>query len=234
MPENAIELLPAITLGLAAGGAHVFAGPDHLAAIAPLAVGARRRQWLSGLAWGLGHSVGVGVLAIITWVARQSLPLEVIGAVGEWAVGVLLLVLGLWGWRRLIARRVHVHVHEHDGVEHAHIHVHSGPIESGHTHDPHEAHTHSALGIGTLHGLAGAAHLLAILPAVGLDSNAAAAAYLVCFCIGSVAAMSVFSWILGTMAGRLEQRGVGADRWLAGGSCTAAIGIGVWWLIANA
>ena len=34
--------------GLSAGGLHVLAGPDHLAAVAPLAADSSRRRWLAG------------------------------------------------------------------------------------------------------------------------------------------------------------------------------------------
>jgi hypothetical protein len=45
--------------GLTLGAVQVWMGPDHLAAIAPLAVRRARRAWLPGARWGLGHSAGV-------------------------------------------------------------------------------------------------------------------------------------------------------------------------------
>jgi len=48
-------MLAATLAGLAAGLIHVLSGPDHLAAVAPLA-GGRGRAWRAGFLWGLGHS----------------------------------------------------------------------------------------------------------------------------------------------------------------------------------
>jgi len=55
----------AILTGLLAGGVHVLSGPDHLAAVAPLAV-QDRSAWRSGLRWGLGHSSGVLLVGVLS------------------------------------------------------------------------------------------------------------------------------------------------------------------------
>src|SRR5207248_11148790 len=47
-------LLLAALSGLAAGAVHVFSGPDHLAAIAPLSLNRSGRGWVSGARWALG------------------------------------------------------------------------------------------------------------------------------------------------------------------------------------
>ena len=46
-------MLTAVT-GALAGLFHVLAGPDHLAAVGPLALDGRRRGWLAGWTWGSG------------------------------------------------------------------------------------------------------------------------------------------------------------------------------------
>ena len=59
--------------GLAAGLLHVFSGPDHLAAVAPLAADERSRpQWRAGLQWGLGHTVGVLLIAGLLLLASRA------------------------------------------------------------------------------------------------------------------------------------------------------------------
>ena len=55
----------AVLAGLAAGLVHVLSGPDHLAAVAPLAADADRSQWRAGLQWGLGHTAGVMVIGLL-------------------------------------------------------------------------------------------------------------------------------------------------------------------------
>src|ERR1039458_1913039 len=55
----------AVLTGLLAGLIHVWTGPDHLTAIAPLAVRRPERAWIPGARWGLGHSAGVAVVGLL-------------------------------------------------------------------------------------------------------------------------------------------------------------------------
>lgn len=224
--------LIAIT-GLLAGGAHVFAGPDHLAAVAPLAVVQRRRTWLLGLLWGAGHSGGVWLLAALALIFRAALPIDVISHWSERLVGVVLILVGLWGLRSLLKTRVHAHVHRHDEAEseHAHIHVHATGIDERHPHT-HE-HTHSAVGVGILHGLAGTSHLLGVLPAIAFAKLLESVSYVIGFGIGSMLGMTLFTWGLGTLASAFERRGTRIYRTLAGASCAAAVLLGAGWLWMN-
>ncbi len=56
-------MLPALS-GFFAGIAHVASGPDHLAAVAPLAIGKRRSLSAAaiGASWGLGHRLWVALV----------------------------------------------------------------------------------------------------------------------------------------------------------------------------
>src|SRR5687768_2979900 len=86
--------------GLAAGLLHVFSGPDHLAAVAPLAADTERGQWKTGLQWGVGHTAGVLLIAVLLLLVRDQLPLEWISANSERLVGVALILVGAWGvWK---------------------------------------------------------------------------------------------------------------------------------------
>ena len=67
-------MLTAITGALVSGLAHVLSGPDHLAAVAPLAAEDRERGWLAGWTWGIGHASGVAVVAVLAVVLRDLLP----------------------------------------------------------------------------------------------------------------------------------------------------------------
>ncbi len=222
-------LLPIYT-GLIAGAGHVFAGPDHLAAVAPLAVDRRNKTWRIGLSWGAGHSAGVWVLALLALAFRETLPIDLLSAWGERLVGLVLIGIGLIGMRRLIATRIHSHIHEHDGLRHAHIHVHARA--AGEDHAIEHGHAHSALGIGLLHGLAGTAHLLGVLPALLLPSRLAAILYVIAFGAGSIVAMTAFSWILGKLVYHLRPWGDRAYRLLLGSCCTAAVLLGIYWCYA--
>src|SRR5262245_25180275 len=124
-PIRYTHSMTAFIPGLLAGLIHVFSGPDHLAALGPLAVRRRRAAWSLGLRWGLGHSLGVAVVGVAALFLRRFLDLEHLRFWSERAVGVSLIAIGLWGCRSLLRDRVHAHPHRHaDGAEHVHFHVH--------------------------------------------------------------------------------------------------------------
>lgn len=223
-------VLTALT-GLLAGSGHVLSGPDHLAAVAPLAADQRARTWRVGLLWGIGHSGGVWILALVALLFRESLPLDWLSVWGERAVGFVLIGIGWIGLRRMIGTRIHSHLHEHGGVRHVHVHVHSSV--SGARHPVTHHHSHSALGIGVLHGLAGTAHLLGVLPALLLPTRLEAFVYVVFFGLGSIVAMTAFSWIVGLVVGRFRGLGNRAFRWLLASCFLGTLVVGVYWCYAS-
>ncbi|MEY2466309.1 MAG: hypothetical protein QOD03_830 [Verrucomicrobiota bacterium] len=176
--------------GLAAGLIHVFSGPDHLAAIAPLALRKQRGAWQVGLRWGAGHASGVVVVGILSLLLRGVLPVDLISRGSDRLVGVLLIGIGLWTLRK--ATLIHAHSHSHESETHEHIHIHGRSAAKTHTIKKH-IHTHAAFGIGTLHGLAGSAHFLAIIPSLAMPSNALAMTYLSSYGAGTVLAMMIFA-----------------------------------------
>jgi hypothetical protein len=216
--------------GLVAGLLHVLSGPDHLAAIAPLAADTSRGVWRAGFVWGLGHTGGVLLVGALALLVREVLPIEAISSASERLVGVALIAVGFWGVRRAFASRLHAHEHEHDGSRHAHVHVHAGrdahatPRPSGHH------HTHASVGFGVLHGLAGSSHVLGVLPALALPTRAAAVTYLIAYGAGSIAAMTAFSSLMGLLAGRARAGGPLLYRRLLYTCSGAAIIVGAAWL----
>ena len=217
-----------VLTGLVAGAVHVVSGPDHLTAVAPLAVHRPRRGWLPGLRWGLGHSAGVALVGLLSLWLRDLIPVDLLSSWGERLVGVMLFGIGLWALRGALKHNVHTHEHEHDGDRHVHFHTHGHK----HAHDRENAHhhTHAAFGIGTLHGLAGSSHFLGVLPALAFPTKLQAASYLLAFGIGTVVAMAAFSWGMGLMAARFKIHGPKIYRNLMGTCAVAAMGVGCFWL----
>jgi sulfite exporter TauE/SafE len=230
--------------GAVAGTSHVFAGPDHLAAIAPLAAHRRSGAWATGLMWGIGHSAGVWLVGGLALLVREAAPVDLLSEWSERLVGFVLIGIGTWGLRKALSSHVHAHTHEHDNVRHTHFHVHANAASEhvcfwrrrersetgppGHDHTPHR-HAHGALFVGVLHGLAGTSHLVGILPSLLIPSRLAAAAYIIAFGLGSIAAMTLFSWLMGWLATRLTHAQAAYRRLLIGCSA-AAIGVGVFWM----
>jgi len=217
----------AAAAGLVAGTLHVWSGPDHLAAIAPLAVRRPRQAWIPGMRWGLGHSAGVAVVGVLSLWLRNLLPLDLLSSWGERFVGVLLFAIGVWGLRK--AFKIHAHEHEHEGERHIHLHAHSRNV----SHEQAQAHqhTHAAFGIGILHGLAGSSHFLGVLPILALPTRVQALGYLLAFGAGTVLAMAGFSWMMGLMASRCAGRSTQIYRGLMGSCAVAAMLVGCFWML---
>lgn len=223
--------------GLAAGAAHVVTGIDHLAALLPLSVGRRFHALRAGVRWGLGHSGGVLVVGALALALEGSFDVEALSHRAEAVVGLVLVVIGGQAIRTALRLEVHVHPHAHEGEPHAHLHAHVGEAFAAAAHGgehPHR-HEHTAFVTGTLHGFAGTAHLLGVLPAVALPGLGPSALYLLAFAVGTILAMAAFAALVGETSARAAQdRPVAARRLLlAAGLATTAVG-GVWTALALA
>lgn len=217
-----MHVLIAPLAGLAAGVLHVLTGPDHLAAVTPLAIEQRERPWRAGLQWGLGHTGGVWLVGLLALALRGLLPVETMSGWAERSVGIALLVIGAWGLYRASARTVHSHPHDHGAGPHEHAHV----AWKRHGHRSERA----SLAMGVLHGLAGSAHFLGIVPALALPLLAGGI-YLGMFGVGAIAAMAAYAAAIGFTTSRLAERGPALVR-IAMGTCSAlAMVLGGWWLI---
>jgi len=228
------ESLPVIS-GLLAGMVHVVLGPDHLAAVAPMAIEQRKRMWLAGCLWGLGHSSSIWIVAIVALLVRESFPFEALSSWAEFLVGFMLIAIGIWGLRRVMRLHVHSHGHTHSQSNdhahtHEHTHIHTQPIQEDHDSVSH-IHKHRLLGIGALHGLAGSATLLAILPALAMPSRSAAAGYVIAFGLGSILGMGLFTLGIGHVINSTRLRSVWLTKGFLSLTSVASIGIGLFWIL---
>ncbi len=198
----------AFLAGYAAGLLHVFSGPDHLAAVAPLASDRERGQWLTGLQWGIGHFTGVLLIAALLLLVKEQLPLDAISAYSERLVGASLILIGGWGLRRAWRARVLA-------CSSAEVHTHAG----------------ASFTMGTIHGLAGSSHLFGVLPALLLPSRWSSIAYLAGFGLGAVTGMTAFSAAMGLAARRLGRRHPRSSHGLLYASSAVALVVGGVWLV---
>jgi len=193
----------AFLAGLAAGLLHVFSGPDHLAAVAPLVASGNRQQGgRTGLQWGIGHTTGVLLIACLLLLIREQLPLHAISAYSERLVGVALIVVGGWGIWRASRTGFTPHGHSHRGASFA---------------------------MGAIHGLAGSSHLFGVLPALAFSTRIESVLYLAGFGAGAVVGMSGFAAVMGMLSASLAPRR--SHSGLLYASSAAALVIGGVWLV---
>ena len=231
-----------ILAGLAAGAAHVIAGPDHLAALAPIAIDRPQRAVALGLRWGLGHGLGVIMLGGLGILAQSSLDLHLISAWSELLVGFMLILIGLWALRRASKIVIHTHPHEHSGAhddsvltpppppppplsDHIHPHVHPHGVDE-HSLKQHQGHSHAVFFVGLLHGSAGTGHLLGVIPSLAL-STTDAIVYLCAYFIAAVCSMGAFGGLLGLIS---RHRGPRVIQQLMYAVSSIVLAVGVFWV----
>ena len=209
-------MLISLLAGFSAGAIHVVGGADHLVAMAPASLRRPGAALKAGLAWGLGHSTGVLCLSAIAIVVKDLAHIEQMSSWAEFIVGMALLVVGVLAIRNSLGLYIHTHRHRH-GSEHAHEHVHLHLRgHTPHARQLHTRHPHAASSLGLLHGLAGASHLLAVIPALALPPLGAFG-YLLAYLGGSIAAMAAVVTTISIASMRVGQRLFPCLLGLAGG-----------------
>ncbi len=195
--------LSLLLLGFLIGIRHAVEA-DHIAAVASLSARTNgiKDSIRQGVAWGLGHTITLFVFGSIALLVDSIIPGPFAAAL-EFAVGVMLIILGTDVLIRLYRKRIHFHVHGHNGgVQHLHAHSHDNAAgdDVPHKHSPH-LHQHvngfprRALLVGLMHGMAGSAALI-LLTMQTVNSPMMGLAYMACFGIGSIAGMAVLSAII--------------------------------------
>ncbi|MDQ3697936.1 MAG: sulfite exporter TauE/SafE family protein [Gemmatimonadota bacterium] len=217
--------VPTLVLtAIALGALHSFA-PDHLAAVGLFVSRAPswRRALALGVRWGIGHSATIVLLgAALAWSGVQVPPH--FETAMERLVGATLVVLGAVALGR--AYRVHGHWHTHDGATHAHLHAH----HRGPSHD----HDHRALlGVGALHGFAGAGALVVLIPVTTSASPRHSLIFLAAFGLGTVLSMSLFGAAAGWLIASASRAWAVAARSAAALGGAGSVAVGLWWLMAG-
>ena len=215
-------MLPIIA-GFLAGSAHVISGPDHLAALAPIALDVPKSARSMGIRWGVGHGIGVLLLGGLGILTKETFDLNLISAWSEFMVGFILIGVGLWAFYKAKGIVIHSHPHDHSESAHEHVHIHTQTEE--HTHQTHHGHAHTAFWVGMLHGSAGGGHLLGVLPSLALDT-VDACLYLGSYFIAAVLSMAIFATVLGYISSR---QGPQALQKLMYGVSLLVLGIGGMW-----
>ncbi len=205
LPATAPGSVAAATLGLGfLFGLKHATEADHLAAISSVLTeaGGLRRALRVGTLWGAGHTISILIAGGAVLALHLTIPDSVARGL-EFAVALMIILLGASALLRALAGRpdTHRHAHEHGGAVHTHLHFH----EHEPAHPPDAAappHDHAAgsvgarpLLVGMMHGLAGSA-ALTLLVLTEIPSAALGLTYLLVFGVGSIGGMAIMSVLL--------------------------------------
>ncbi len=194
--------------GIIAGATHVMTGPDHLAAVTPLAIENKKKSWIVGMSWGIGHTIGLLMIGGLFYLFREVFPVKIISEYSEMIVGIILVIIGMWAFYKLLNKQNHKHK-ETKNIK-------------------------AAVFVGILHGFAGIYHLLIVLPALTLPTQGDAVAYLIGFALGTLAVMAFYAWSLGTVSHKASA--LNKTKFLTGFrifGASAAIIVGIIWISLN-
>ena len=190
-----IESLPLLFLGFGLGFMHAL-DADHVMAVTMLSnqKPGFRRSLFHSAHWALGHG-GVLLLAGALLFGLGIMIPEPLQAIAEASVGVLLIVLGFLCFKQFHQDKIRLSAHRHGDVVHTHWHK-----------ENQNDHAHKPVFIGALHGLAGSAPALALIPAVSSGQLSLAMTYLMLFSVGVMMSMLAFGIGFGYMQSFLADR----------------------------
>ena len=185
---------------------------DHVMAVSGLS--STRPGWRRSINfcthWAMGHGMSLLLIGSAVILFGLAIPVD-LSAFAENLVGIVLIAIGCYVIWDLLRRHAHLHFHKHDGIpKHAHWHIHDKPSQQSrrrkHHHEPHH-HGHGAVMVGMLHGTAGSAPLLALIPLSQMASPWLGILYLIVFGLGVFVAMLLFGGVLGSLYNWLSRWG---------------------------
>ncbi|MBV1882597.1 MAG: hypothetical protein KUG82_13245 [Pseudomonadales bacterium] len=167
-------LLSSLILGFFLGCIHAF-DIDHIVAVSVMSSGEKNWQRCMGYSsrWALGHGIVLLSLGILAYTMGISLPTSV-SLAAEKLIGLLLIVFG----GVLIYQIV-----QHHGIQNL---IRLRKKKQG-----------TPFAVGIIHGMAGNAPVLAMLPALSQPSLLSAVSYMLFFSIGLLTSMVLFGLCLG-------------------------------------
>ena len=212
-------------LAFGAGLVHAL-DADHVMAVTAIAskkLGMRAIVQLC-LKWSLGHGAVLLIIGGSIFIFGLNIPHQ-LSQYAEKGVAILLIAVGAWILRDLYKARAHVHFHKHAGLTN-HVHWH---VNESNDNNVEHRHEHKAVMVGVLHGFAGLAPLLAIIPMAN-QPVWLGIVYLLIFSLGVFLSMLIFGGLLGKVLERLRGYGVISMNLLRGLIGLASIGLGLAWL----
>ena len=225
MMETSVAL---ITVGFTLGLVHAL-DADHVMAVSVM--NSERPGLLRNLGycanWALGHGGVLLLSGLLLFGFGVGVP-ETVAAYAEVLVGIFLVLMGLiclWRFRR---ERLVLQEHRHGDMVHRHWQVegsdHAGEIDGD------RLRRHAPVMVGVMHGLAGSAPALALIPVVVHGELVTAMLYLILFSLGVMLAMLAFGLGFGATQQYLQQRYLWLFQAFRNLVATASILLGGFWI----
>ncbi|MBI3317616.1 MAG: hypothetical protein HYZ90_00500 [Candidatus Omnitrophica bacterium] len=211
--------------GLLFGMRHAF-DRDHVAAVThfvSLEPDPLKSAWF-GCRWAIGHAMAVLLLGSLILILRLKFD-PAFERYAEMAVGISLLILGVWRLTLLAQERSHEHRHAHPTKKHTHPH----------SHEPGSRHIHwfAPTLVGMVHGASGAVEVLVLIP-IGMMATAwLAYTYIGLFSLGCAASMSGYGYLAGRFYHRASQTGRRIYRALVILTSSSGVVLGLIWILRN-
>ena len=169
------------------------------------------------LRWAIGHGLAVTTLGSAVLIFKTAIPYD-ISAIAEHLVGTILLLLGVTAFyqasHHVMLVRHGQYTNQQDMLKQ------SKPL--------HGWHQLQSVSIGFLHGTAGSAALLALVPLTQLHTVWQGLSFLLFFSMGVLVAMTLFGSLLGTMLQAILKRSAQSIFIIRMILAVPAIGIGLW------
>jgi sulfite exporter TauE/SafE len=180
-------------VGLILGVRHAL-DADHVVAVSTIVSKNKNlfKSSLLGAAWGLGHTSTLLLVGLVVLIFKLSIPTKIALSM-EFAVGIVLVILGLSVTKEFFLDKIHLHPHEHKSS--IHLHLHSHKARPNHSHEHQMKPEHKTFIIGMIHGLAGSAALM-LLVLTTVSTLYQGILYILIFGLGSILGMVVISTII--------------------------------------
>ena len=204
---------------------------DHVMAVSGLSETSSRSRKMLGLCcrWAMGHGLTLLVVGVCVLSLRIA-NLDSLSHLGEKLVGYMLMGIGLWGLWGLFSQDQLIFTSKFfSKTDNGKLFE---EVKTVPTHyEP--KHQHGAVLVGMIHGLAGSAPLIGLMPIGNFDSPWLGLAYIAIFSFGALISMVTFGGLLGVVFYGLNKRAVSLVRGLRVVILIATFCLGAHWVYAN-
>jgi len=222
------EVLMMASIGFALGLVHAL-DADHVMAVS--VISNLRPGFARTLAhcanWALGHGLVLLVSGLLLFGLGIAIPDNLV-YLAEIMVGLFLIAMGLMCFWRFRRERIALVEHRHGEIKHRHWQIEGDKAHARARAD--DKIGHAPVMIGMLHGLAGSAPAIALVPVVTQGNPGTALAYLVVFSIGVTLAMLLFGLGFGAAQRHINQQSVRLMNRMRHVIAFGSVAIGGYWL----